>query len=402
MIQFGNVTIPRPITIASGPLTDKFSKIQAAREHGAGAVSLKLTFVQVPFQSLMRSYSIPNDVIISPTNKRLDMGHGVELMKKVKAELDIVMFANFSAFGTRLDEWQLLSENFAAAGTDILELNFCCPNLDTSDVRSSVGKHADHGGASICDNCDASVAILGAVKKVVDIPVIVKVISGDPSRLLQSCAMMEEAGLDGVHVVGVPMSGLPPLDEEGRPVIPLLKGTPPGSANGAICKYSSYLMTAKLAQVVSVPIMVSGGLMTWRDCIDAILWGACAPSICSAAMWYGWEVVESMNMGIEDYMARKGYNSLDDFRGKALEGFTTPDKVQLLEGHSVVDEDLCIGCGRCTKPAHCDAVTMVDGKAKIDEEKCQGCGVCWSLCPTGAITYKEEGIIEKVEDDGEL
>ena len=39
--RYGGLDLAGPITIASGPLTDKFSKIQAAREHGAGAVSLK-------------------------------------------------------------------------------------------------------------------------------------------------------------------------------------------------------------------------------------------------------------------------------------------------------------------------------------------------------------------------
>lgn len=393
MIRFGNVELPKPITIASGPLTDKFTKIQAAHEHDAGAVSLKLTFVKVPFQSQMRSYSVPDDVIISPTNKRLDLEHGVELMKQVKAELPIVMFANFGAVGAKLDDWKILSEAFQAAGSDILELNFCCPNLDTSGV--SVGRRVDHGGAAICENPDTSREIMQAVKRIVDIPVIVKVISGEPHLLLEAAQAVEAEGCDGIHVVGLPISGLPPLDDDGKPLMPLIKGVPQGSTNGAVCKYATFLATAQLAKVVKMPIMASGGFMNWKDCIDAIYWGASAPSICSAPMWHGFQVVQSMNEGIADFMERRGYSSFDDFRGLAVGEFTTPDKVQLEEGHSVIDEERCIGCGRCAKPAHCEAIQLVDDKAQVDKDECIGCGVCWSLCPTGAISYK---VLEDAEE----
>jgi TPP-dependent indolepyruvate ferredoxin oxidoreductase alpha subunit len=106
-------------------------------------------------------------------------------------------------------------------------------------------------------------------------------------------------------------------------------------------------------------------------------------------MWYGYDVVTSMNEGIDDYMERHGYQTFDDFRGKALEHFTTPDKVVLQEGGPRVTEDLCIGCGRCTLPAHCEAITMDRNRiAQIDDDECIGCGVCGALCPSGAIEYR--------------
>jgi TPP-dependent indolepyruvate ferredoxin oxidoreductase alpha subunit len=68
---------------------------------------------------------------------------------------------------------------------------------------------------------------------------------------------------------------------------------------------------------------------------------------------------------------------------------TTPDKAKLVDGASWVDPDECIGCGRCEKPGHCEAIEMLEtGKAYVHDEDCIGCGVCWSLCPTGAISYR--------------
>jgi dihydropyrimidine dehydrogenase (NAD+) subunit PreA len=388
-IKFGNVELSNFVTVASGPLTDKLSKMIAAEEAGAGAVSLKLTFLKVPFQSQMRSYSKPGSVIISPTNKRLDLEKALEILKEAEGKLlNTTMFANYSGVGNKLDEWAIQSEALAKAGVDILEPNFCCPNLDTSNPLSET--KSDHGGASIGENPDVCEKILNKIKSVTDIPIVPKIIPGDRHTLISVAKTLEKCGAAGIHIVGNPTSGLPPVSEDGVPEIPLIKGIPQGSTNGSVCKYTSFLYTAILAQAVDVPIMVSGGLETWKDCVDAISWGATAPSICSAFMWYGYEILDSINDGIRDFMTRNGFSSIEDFRGRALNHFTTPDKVELVEDcASVIDQDICIQCGRCIKPAHCEAISrQEDGSVIVDKEECIGCGVCQNLCPVGAITYK--------------
>jgi len=385
MVTFRNLTLPNPITIASGPLTDKFTKIEQASIHQAGAVSLKLTFVEVPFQSEMRSFSLPGSVILSPTNKRLGIDDAYEMMREVKERLPVLMMANYSAVGANMDEWALMSERFLDAGTDMLEPNFCCPNLDTS-AATDTKKH-DHGGASIGENPDVCHELVTLMRKMTDVPIIPKIVPGQRHVMIQSAQAMQDAGADGIHIVGMPVSGLPPVGDDGTPDMPLLEGIPQGSTNGSVCRYSTYLATAQLAQAVDIPIVASGGLDTWRDVIDAIMWGASAVGICSAIMWHGWEVIEQMNEGILDFMQRRGHESIDDFRGVALKNFTTPDKVKLVKGHAQVEDDHCIGCGRCLKPGHCEAIEMVDDKAKVDPDKCIACGVCRHLCPTGAISY---------------
>ena len=160
-IRFGDVELSDFVTVSSGPLTDKFSKLEAAQRAGAGAASLKLTFVDVPFQSEMRSYSMPGSVIISPTNRRLDLKNALEIMSEARNKLSMTMFVNYSAVGTKLDEWSLMSEEFTSAGADILEPNLCCPNLDTADPASSE-KH-DHGGASIGENVDACARVMKCI-----------------------------------------------------------------------------------------------------------------------------------------------------------------------------------------------------------------------------------------------
>ena len=59
---------------------------------------------------------------------------------------------------------------------------------------------------------------------------------------------------------------------------------------------------------------------------------------------------------------------------------------------SVIDEDLCNGCGACEAACHLSAIKLVDGKlAEVDYEHCLGCGVCVRSCPTEAIRLEKRG-----------
>ena len=51
-----------------------------------------------------------------------------------------------------------------------------------------------------------------------------------------------------------------------------------------------------------------------------------------------------------------------------------------------VDEEKCLGCGKCLEHCRFGALSLVGGKAVINEYACEGCGVCAHVCPAGAIT----------------
>jgi heterodisulfide reductase subunit A len=58
---------------------------------------------------------------------------------------------------------------------------------------------------------------------------------------------------------------------------------------------------------------------------------------------------------------------------------------------SVVDEELCIGCGRCVEVCPFEAIALVENekreyKSSINDAICKGCGTCASVCPNLAIT----------------
>jgi len=56
---------------------------------------------------------------------------------------------------------------------------------------------------------------------------------------------------------------------------------------------------------------------------------------------------------------------------------------------SVVDEDLCTGCGTCVKLCPYSAIRKNErGIATVNDVLCKGCGVCAASCPEKAITMR--------------
>mgnify|MGYP000402661909 CR=1 FL=1 len=89
---------------------------------------------------------------------------------------------------------------------------------------------------------------------------------------------------------------------------------------------------------------------------------------------------------------------LSHFKGHEMAGFGGAIKNLAMGGASVrgkreqhathvsVNEDTCIGCGKCMKACEVGAVKVTNFCAKVDPAKCIGCGKCAEVCPRHVIT----------------
>ncbi len=81
--------------------------------------------------------------------------------------------------------------------------------------------------------------------------------------------------------------------------------------------------------------------------------------------------------------------------------------ISFVNGKSVIDQELCIKCGRCKQVCPYDAICHKErpcrkacgigaiesdrfGRAVINNEKCVSCGMCMVSCPFGAIADKSQ------------
>ncbi len=54
-----------------------------------------------------------------------------------------------------------------------------------------------------------------------------------------------------------------------------------------------------------------------------------------------------------------------------------------------LDEEKCVGCGRCVEVCPHEVFVVEDGKARIvDQDGCMECGACAKNCPAEAVSVE--------------
>jgi dihydropyrimidine dehydrogenase (NAD+) subunit PreA len=116
--------------------------------------------------------------------------------------------------------------------------------------------------------------------------------------------------------------------------------------------------------------------------------GAGNVQVCTAAMVYGFKIVEEMISGLSNWMDEKGYATLDDFVGKASRNVTDWQYLNLeYITKARIDQDLCIKCGRChiaCEDTSHQAITKEKNGVRyfeVMDNECVGCNLCVNVCP---------------------
>ena len=139
-----------------------------------------------------------------------------------------------------------------------------------------------------------------------------------------------------------------------------------------------------------------GGITDWRDAVDFLALGASNVQVCTAAMRFGFRIIDDMVDGLENWMDEKGYTTLEDFRGAAIPNVTDWQYLNLnYVEKAVIDQELCIKCGRChvvcEDTSHQAITQTVNGERhfQVIDEECVGCNLCVCVCPVdGCISMR--------------
>lgn len=111
--------------------------------------------------------------------------------------------------------------------------------------------------------------------------------------------------------------------------------------------------------------------------------------ICGSARWPT-DVTEGIS---------QAYAAAAKAAGPLRIGYVKPEAIT-----SLVDEDICSGCGTCVSVCPFGALQLVskDGKrvSQVTVAQCKGCGTCGAACPSGAITmnhFRDQEVMAQVE-----
>jgi dihydroorotate dehydrogenase subfamily 1 len=284
-----------------------------------------------------------------------------------------------------LSEWAYLSTNFEKAGAVMLEVNLGTPHAGSWD----------HGAILLYSG--VAPEIIKLVKKTVKIPVMAKLpYTSNGTECIRYGKQIEDAGADALKVC-MPAQGMAIDIETGIP--PLGIGSRSGILPGPPHKPLALFNVFVLANAVKIPILGSGGVCNGKDVIEYIMAGASGVEICTWMMIKGPKLFNQINNEIVEWMEKKGYQKIEDFKGIALK-YAGVEEYHDHPYSAVVDPEKCTGCGQCEEictwlcQPKLPAAIQVDQESKnaiVDLKKCIGCGYCFSHCPTKAISLKGWG-----------
>ena len=61
----------------------------------------------------------------------------------------------------------------------------------------------------------------------------------------------------------------------------------------------------------------------------------------------------------------------------------------------IINENLCIGCGKCVRDCVSEKLSIVNSKAQFMHERCILCGHCYAICPVNAVTLTKYGEVSE-------
>ena len=396
--NFAGIHSPNPFWLASAPPTNSGYQVMKAFDAGWGGAVWKT--LGVPVVNVSSRYGAVNyrdNRMIGFNNIELitdrplrDNLREIEEVKKRFPHHAVIA----SLMVETKEEWHQIMRDVTNAGADGVELNFGCPHgMCERGMGSAVGQEPR-----------ILKMIVEWVKEVATIPVIVK-LTPNITDITRPAVAAVEGGGDAISLINT-IQSLVGVDIDNFVPYPIVDGK---STNGGYCgpavKPIAMNMLKNCAQHpnVNIPISGIGGIENWRDAVEFFLLGATTVQVCTAVMHYGFGIIREMVAGLDQYMDEKGFATITDMRGRALQNVLHWEDLNLdYKIVASIDESKCIGCQLCYTACEDGAhqaiglkTDITDRKPYIIEENCVGCNLCSLVCPV------EECITMERRDDGD-
>ena len=396
--DFLGIKSPNPFWLASAPPTDKKINVMRAFEAGWGGVVWKTLGSQV--KNVSSRYSAINfngqrvagfNNIELISDRPLDINLK-EIVEVVKEFPDRAMIISLMADNNR-EAWHEMVKRCEQTGAHGFELNFGCPHgMTERGMGAAVGQDPEIAGR-----------IVEWVMEVATLPVITKLTPNVHSVVPTGRAAVN-AGTNALSLINT-IQSVTGIDLDSFVPNPNVGGK---SVFGGYCGPAVKPIALKMLTTISqdsvtnkVPISGIGGVSTWQDAVEFMLLGSTSVQVCTAAMKYGFRIVEDLNEGLSNWMDEKGFEKITDFIGKSVPTMTEWEKLDL-NFHIVanINQDKCIHCGlchiACEDTSH-QAIFKTDGMPyndyTINEPECVGCNLCKLVCPVDdCITMEEKRV----------
>jgi dihydropyrimidine dehydrogenase (NAD+) subunit PreA len=395
---FAGISSPNPFWLASAPPTDKAYNVNRAFEAGWGGVVWKTLGEAGP--PIVNVNGPRYGALLTPDRRMLGFNN-IELITDRDLEINLKEITEVKrnwpdramvvSLMVPCEEaaWKAILPRVEGTGADGIELNFGCPHgMSERGMGAAVGQVPEY-----------IEMVTAWCKQHSKLPVIVK-LTPNITDIRQPARAAKRGGADAVSLINTINSimGVDPATLTMQPATGG-KGSHGGYCGPAV-KPIALNMVAEIARdplTAGMPISGIGGIGNWRDALDYISLGSGNVQVCTAAMVYGFKIVQEMADGFSNYMDEMGFKTVDEIVGRAV---PTVSDWKYLNFNSiskaVINQDSCIQCGRChiacEDTSHQAITQMKNGKRHFEviEAECVGCNLCVTVCPVPeCITLRE-------------
>jgi len=280
--------------LASGILGLSAESLSNIVMAGAGAIVTKSvglkprngyanpTIVQTSY-GLINAMGLPNPGI-------------TEFIKEIHEAKSFGVPVIVSVYGFSAEEYATVAKKAVNAGANAVELNVSCP-------------HVEETGSEIGQNPKILAEVVRKVKASVENPVFVK-LSPNVTNMTETAEVAVKAGADALTAINTVKAMA--IDTE--TTVPILSNKT-GGLSGPAIKPIAIRCVYEIYERVKVPIIGCGGITNWRDAVEFLLAGATAVQIGTAIALKGPKVFEKITRGIDVYLKRKGFKSVNEIVG---------------------------------------------------------------------------------------
>ena len=384
--DFVGIKSPNPFWLASAPPTDKEYNVRRAFEAGWGGVVWKT----LGLDPHVVNVNGPRYGAIYGADRRLLGLNNIELItdRPLQTNLDEIKLIKRDypdrAMVVSLmvpceeDPWKMILPLVEETGADGVELNFGCPHgMSERGMGAAVGQVPEY-----------IEMVTRWAKANTRMPVIVK-LTPNITDIRKPAAAAMAGGADAVSLINT-INSITSVNLDLFAPEPTIDGK---GAHGGYCgpavKPIALNMVAEIArdiELAAIPISGIGGVTTWRDAAEFMALGAGNVQVCTAAMTYGFKIVQEMISGLSEYMDDKDMTSTSQLVRKAVPNVTDWKYLNLnYVSKAKINQDLCISCGRCY--AACEdtshqAISMSSDRIfDVIDGECVACNLCVNVCP---------------------
>jgi len=292
------IELKNPIIVGASNLSHDMNVVRKLEDAGAGAIVYKSLFeeqVQLENFEMDEQMNAYNDIHAEMTSLFPNLQHAgpeehLTKLQKLKESVGIPVIASLNAVFE--PTWIEYAQQLEAIGVDALELNFYAVPKDATRDESEI--------------VNEQISILGKVAKKVKIPVSVK-LSPYYTNTLKTVTLMDQSGANGFVLFNRLFQ--PDIDIEKEEMF-FPYNLSSHEDNRLALRFAGLLYGNIKGSICS-----SRGVLDGKDVIKMILAGADSVQVVSTLYKNKPGYIKTMLSDMEAWMNKKGYKTLNDFRG---------------------------------------------------------------------------------------